>query len=91
MNRSVIGWYELSLDKETNTAELKRYNRPATACDVGEVFVQKITAERFHYLAETFKQFTWLRETEFSKWYDVGVTYPGDEKCFRSGKVMPNV
>lgn len=86
INHSVINWYELSLDKETNTAELKRYNRPATACDKAEIFTQKITAEQFYKLAETFACFSYYHDTEWCTWYTVGVKFTGD--CYRTGKLF---
>lgn len=86
INHSVINWYELSLDKETNTAELKRYNRPATACDKGEVFTQRLTAERFYELAKTFAWFGLYRENEYCAWYTVGVRYTGE--CYRTGSLF---
>ena len=85
--KSVINWYELSLDKDTNTAELKRYNRPATACDKGVVFVQKLTAERYYKLAETFRWFGYFHENKYYEWYCVGVQFTGD--CYRTGKLFP--
>lgn len=88
INHSVINWYELSLDKESQTAELKRYNRPATACDKPEIFVQKISAERYHKLAQTFVWFGYFHETEWAEWYGVGVKYPGDEQCYRTGELF---
>lgn len=88
INHSVINWYELSLDKETNTAELKRYNRPATACDHEEVFTQRLTAERFSELSKTFAWFGCYRETEWCAWYTVGITFPGEANCYRTGKVV---
>ena len=86
INHSVINWYELSLYKETNTAELKRYNRPATACDKGEVFIQRLTAEQFDKLAEAFAWFGFYHETEECAWYSVGVQYTGD--CYRTGSLF---
>lgn len=85
INHSVINWYELSLDREDNTAELKRYNRPATACDHCEIFIQKISAERYHKLAETFRLFSYYHENEYSEWYCVGVKFTGD--CYRTGEL----
>ena len=88
INQTVINWYELSLDKETQTAELKRYNRPATACDKPEIFIQKISAERYHELAQTFAWFGCFHETEWAEWYGVGVQYLGEDKCYRTGKLF---
>ena len=45
INHAVINWYELELDKEEGVAYLRRYNRPATSCDHGELFVQKLLDE----------------------------------------------
>lgn len=83
INHSVINSYELFLDKESGTAELHRYNRPATACDHGEEFVIPLSAERYYKLAETFQWVSYLHEYGSHEWYSVGVTCTAD--CYRTG------
>ena len=85
INHSVINSYELILDKVTNTAELRRYNRPATAVDDSTIFVQKISAESYYRLVTWFARVSYFRENNNAEWYTCGVTFPGYENCERTG------
>ena len=86
INRSVINWYELELDKEAGVAYLRRYNRPATSTDHGELFIQKLSVERFYKLAYEFACFGFYHENEVAIWYNVGVRWTGE--CYRTGSLF---
>ena len=88
VNHSVISSYELVLNYETNTAELRRYNRPVTANDEGTIFVQKISAERYYHLLTWFGGVSYFRANKREEWYTCGVTFPGYQNSARTGRLF---
>lgn len=88
VNHSVINSYELILDYATNTAELRRYNRPVTANDEGTIFVQRISAERYYRLLTWFADVSYFRANKRQEWYTCGVTFPGYESSARTGRLF---
>ena len=88
VNHSVINSYELILDYATNTAELRRYNRPVTANDEGTIFVQKISAESYYRLLTWFAGVSYFRANKHQEWYTCGVTFPGYENSARTGRLF---
>lgn len=88
VNHSVINAYELILDKVNHTAELRRYNRPATACDESEIFVQKLSEDSYYRLMTWFAGVSYFRENDHAEWYTCGLTFPGCENSFRTGHLF---
>lgn len=88
VNHSVINSYELILDYTTNTAELRRYNRPVTASDIPIIFVQKLSAERYYHLLTWFAGVSYFRANKRQEWYTCGVTFPGYENSARTGRLF---